>query len=153
MNSRAVYQKEFEKFGLNSKIVQCSVSFNKLKGTIRGMHYQENPFNEIKLVRCTKGKIYDVIIDLRSSSKTFMKWFGIELSSENYKMIYIPEGFAHGFQTLQDETEIFYQMSEFYMPKHSKGLRWNDPSFGINWPLKPTIISKKDSSYPNFQNF
>jgi dTDP-4-dehydrorhamnose 3,5-epimerase len=142
--------KEFRKFGLNPKIAQCSVSFNKKKGTIRGMHYQVYPYEEDKLVRCTKGKIFDVIIDLRPKSGTFKKWFGVELSDKNYKMLYTPRGVAHGFQTLEDNTEVFYQISEFFMSKYSRGIKWNDEAFRIKWPLKPTIISKKDRSYDLF---
>jgi dTDP-4-dehydrorhamnose 3,5-epimerase len=142
--------KEFKKFGLNPKIVQCSVSFNKKKGTIRGMHYQINPYGEDKLIRCTRGKIFDVIIDLRPKSSTFKKWFGVELSDKNYKMLYIPEGVAHGFQTLEDNAEVFYQISEFFMSKYARGIRWNDEVFRIRWPLKPTIISKKDRAYEPF---
>jgi len=144
-------QKLFEENGLNSRIVQCDISFNKLKGTIRGMHFQIPPHEEAKVVSCIKGKIYDVIIDLRSSSETYKKWFGCELSSENRKILYIPEGFAHGFETLENDTEVFYQMSEFYMPKYARGIKWNDESFDIKWPLNPTMMSQKDLSYQNFE--
>ena len=143
-------QKEFERIGLNSKLVQCNVSFNKKKGTLRGMHYQVAPYQEAKLVRCTRGKIYDVIIDLKPESKTFKEWFGVELREKNCNMLYIPEGFAHGFQTLQDDTEVFYQMSELFRPDYARGIRWDDETFQIRWPLKPTVISKKDSSYELF---
>ena len=114
------------------------------------MHYQGMPYEEVKLVRCTKGKTFDVIIDLRQKSTTFKEWFGLELSEENHKMLYVPKGFAHGFQTLTDDTEVFYQISEFYVPDHAKGVRWNDPAFNIQWVLTPTVISKKDQSYPDF---
>ncbi len=144
-------QKKFEECGLNSKIVQCNISFNKKKGTLRGMHYQISPYEEAKLVHCTKGKIFDVIIDLRSKSETFKEWIGIELCSESHMMFYVPEGFAHGFQTLEDNTEVFYQMSEFYIPEYARGVRWDDPSFQIKWPLKSTIISRNDLSYPPFK--
>jgi len=140
-------QKEFERIGLNSKLVQCNTSFNKKKGTLRGMHYQLAPYQDTKLVRCTRGKIYDVIIDLKSDSKTFKEWFGIELDEKNCKILYVPEGFAHGFQTLEDDTEVFYQMSEFFRPDYARGIRWDDETLQITWPLKPTVISKKDSSY------
>lgn len=146
--ARAWDQKEFNSHGLNSRIVQCNVSFNKIKGTLRGMHYQIAPYEEAKLVRCTKGKVFEVMIDLRHGSSTLHKWFGVELSEENYKMLYLPEGFALGFQTLEDNTELFYQMSNTYMPEYARGLRWDDPFFNISWPLKPTVISKKDLSYP-----
>jgi len=141
----------FKKNGLNPDLVQCSISFNKIKGTLRGMHYQIPPYEEPKLIRCTKGVIFDVIIDLRKNSKTFKKWSSFELSNNNYKMLYIPEGFAHGFQTLEDDTEVFYQMSEFYMPKSARGIKWNDESFHIKWPLNPTMMSQKDLSYQNFE--
>lgn len=142
--------KKFEELGLNPKIVQCNISFNKKKGTIRGMHYQTHPFEEDKIIHCTRGAIFDVVIDLRTKSKTFKKWFGINLNAEEHKMLYIPKGFAHGFQTLEDNTEVFYQMSEFFMSEYSRGVRWDDNAFQITWPLKPTIISEKDQSYQPF---
>jgi len=144
-------QKLFEENGLNSRIVQCNISFNKLKGTIRGMHFQILPHEEAKVVSCIKGKIFDVIIDLRSSSETFKKWFSVELNDQNKKMLYIPEGFAHGFQTLEDNTLVNYQMSEFYSPEHASGVRWDDEAFQIDWPFKKTVISKKDLSYQPFE--
>lgn len=137
----------FEQNGCNSKFVQCNISFNTKKGTIRGMHYQNEPRPEAKLVRCTKGKIFDVVIDLRENSKTKNQWFGLELSENNGKMIFIPEGFAHGFQTLEDDTEVFYQMSEFYFPELAKGKRWNDDTFKISWPISDPIISQKDKEW------
>ena len=143
-------KKIFEELGLNPKIIQCNVSFNKVKGTIRGMHYQADPYEEVKLVRCTKGKAFEVMVDLRSHSSTYKQWLGVELSDENYKMIYVPEGFALGFQVLEDNTELFYQMSQSYMLEYSRGIRWDDPTIKISWPLKPTVISKKDSSLPLF---
>jgi len=142
--------KEFSKHNLNSKLVQCNISFSKKRGTLRGMHYQTKPFEESKLIRCTKGKIFDAIIDLRPSSKTFKKWFGIELTEENYKMIFVPEGFAHGFQSLVDNTEIIYQVSEFYTPGYELGIHWNDPTFNIKWPLEEKIITEKDNSWKPF---
>jgi len=149
--ARAWDQKQFEEHGLNPKLVQCSISFNKKTGTIRGMHYQKKPFEETKLVRCTRGKIFDVIVDLRPHSKTFKGWYSIELSHENYKMLFIPEGFAHGFQTLEDNAEVFYQISEYYMPEYARGIKWNDKSFQIKWPLKPAEMSQRDMSYPSFE--
>ncbi len=143
-------KKKFEEHGLDSNFVQCSISFSKKKGTVRGMHYQNVPHEEAKLIRCTKGKIFDVIIDLRPQSKTFKEWVGMELSDKNYKMLYAPKGFAHGFQTLVDNTEVFYQVSQYYMSDYSKGVRWNDPAFGIKWILTPTVISKRDQSYTDF---
>ena len=148
--ARSWCKREFKKHGLNSELVQCNISFNLKKGTLRGMHYQEPPHEETKLVRCTKGAIYDVIIDLRADSQTFRKWFSIELTEENRKVLYIPEGFAHGFLTLKENTEVFYQMSEFYAPGHAKGVRWNDSAFGIAWPEEITMISEKDKQYPDF---
>ena len=138
---------EFEKHGLNPNLVQCSVSFNTKKGTLRGMHYQVKPHEEIRLVRCTRGALYDVILDLRIDSPTFKKWTAVELTAENRTMAYIPEGFAHGFQTLEDNTEVFYQMSEFYHPECARGVRWDDPAFGIAWPIDKKTVSRKDASW------
>ncbi len=143
---------EFSKIGLDSEIIQSSISLNNKKGTIRGMHYQSKPHEENKIVRCLRGKIFDVIVDLRPDSKSFKEWFSIELTEYNYKMLYIPKGFAHGFQTLEDNTEISYNISQRYDPKSSKGVRWDDKEFGIKWPLKISIISQKDASYPLFSN-
>lgn len=140
-------QNLFERKGLNAKMVQCSISFNKKKGTLRGMHYQAKPYEESKLVRCTKGKIYDIIIDIRRDSKNFGKWISVELSEKNQKAVFIPKGFAHGFQTLEDISEVFYQISEFYKEEYARGFRWDDPFFSIKWPIKNPIISKKDLSY------
>ena len=148
--ARTFCRQEFEAHGLNPEVVQCNVSFNKRKGTLRGMHYQAVPFAEAKLVRCTSGSIYDVIIDLRSSSATFKKHFAVELSAENGRMLYIPEDFAHGFQTLQDDTEVFYQMAQRYSAEHARGVRWNDPAFGIKWPEGERIIIERDKNYPDF---
>ena len=140
-------KKKIQDKGLDSDLVQMSFSFTKKKGTLRGMHFQKKPFEETKLVRCTRGKIFDVIIDLRPESNTYKKWIGVELKSDNLKMLYIPEGFAHGFQTLEDDTEVFYQMSNWFSPEHAQGIRWNDEEFNIEWPIKNPIISKKDLSY------
>jgi len=142
----------FEKNGLNSNLVQCNVSFNRKKGTLRGMHFQKPPFSETKLVRCTRGKIFDVVIDLRRDSKTYKKWISIELSANNHKMVYIPEGFAHGFQTLEDNSEVFYQMSKRYEKKYSSGLLWNDSAFNVKWPLEPTILNEKDKLYGDYSD-
>ena len=147
--ARSWCAREFAAKDLDPHLVQCNVSFNKRKGTLRGLHYQIPPHAEVKLVRCTKGSLFDVIVDLRKDSPTFLKWFAIELTATNHRMLYIPKLFAHGFQTLEDDTEIFYQMSEFYEPAASKGLRWNDPRLGITWPLGERIISSRDGSYPN----
>jgi dTDP-4-dehydrorhamnose 3,5-epimerase len=141
---------EFEVKGLDTSLVQCNISYNKRRGTLRGMHYQAAPFAETKLVRCTAGAIYDVIIDLRPDSSTFLQWMGVILSAENHLMLYVPEGFAHGFQTLEDHSEVSYQMSEFYAPAYARGLRWDEPMFKIEWPLAVTVISAKDQQYPAF---
>ena len=140
----------FEAHGLCSSIAQCSISFNKHAGTLRGMHYQEPPRAEEKLVRCTVGAIYDVIIDLRPESATYREWFSLEISSSNRLMLYAPKGFAHGFLTLEDNTEVFYQISEYYSLEHARGVRWNDPVFGIKWPTEPRVISERDQSYPDY---
>jgi dTDP-4-dehydrorhamnose 3,5-epimerase len=148
--ARTFCRREFEVRGLNPQVVQCNVSFNKRKGSLRGMHFQASPYSEAKLVRCTAGSIYDVIIDLRASSSAFRKHFGVELSARNRKMLYIPEEFAHGFQTLEDDTEVFYQMSQYYSPEHSRGVRWDDPAFEILWPPGERIIIERDRTYPDF---
>lgn len=145
--SRAWCTKEFQRHGLNPNWVQCNISFNRRKGTLRGMHYQAPPFSEAKLVRCTMGAIYSVAIDLRYASETFMQWQAIELSAKNRQMIYVPEGFAFGFQSLLDNTEVFYQMSQFYAPEYARGVRWDDPAFAIRWPLQVSVISERDSHY------
>jgi dTDP-4-dehydrorhamnose 3,5-epimerase len=145
--ARTWCEREFKDNGINTKVAQCNISFNKKKGTLRGMHYQVAPYEEAKLVRCTMGAIYDVIIDLRTESETYKQWISVELTTENRKMIYIPEGFAHGFLTLMDNTEVFYQMSKLYTPEYAKGIRWNDPALGINWPYNVDVISEKDSQY------
>jgi len=149
--ARTFCEEEFKTHGLNPRIVQCNISFNKKKGTIRGMHYQVAPYEEAKLIRCTRGAIYDVIIDLRPDSTTFKQWIAVELTAENHRMLYVPEGFAHGFQTLEDNTEVFYQMSEFYHSESAKGLRWDDPIFGIEWVIKPLFILSRDESYKDFK--
>lgn len=148
--ARAWCQREFTEHGLNPRLVQCSLSFNHKRGTLRGMHYQAAPYEEAKLVRCTSGAIYDVMVDLRPASATFKRYFGVTLSASAHNMLYIPEGFAHGFLTLEDNTEIFYQMSEFYAPDYGRGFRWNDPAFGIRWPAPVQVISERDAAYPDF---
>jgi dTDP-4-dehydrorhamnose 3,5-epimerase len=148
--ARTFCQEEFKAHGLNHKWVQCNISFNKKKGTLRGMHYQVAPYEEVKLVRCTMGIIYDVIMDLRPDSPTFREWVAAELTAENRRMLYVPEGFAHGFQTLVDKTEVFYQMSEVYNRASVRGIRWNDPAFKIDWPISITIISGQDNRYSDF---
>ena len=140
----------FEDNGLISKFVQSSISYNTQKGTLRGIHYQIDPYAETKLISCINGKIFDVLIDLRPDSKTFKKWQSIELDSKHYSSLYIPEGIAHGFQTLEDNSEIYYQMSEFYKPEFYHGVRFDDPNFGIKWPHEITEISEKDKNWKTF---
>ena len=147
--ARSFCKKDFEEHGLNPCVVQCNVSYNKKKGTLRGMHYQVAPYQEAKLVRCTMGAIYDVMIDLRPESHTFKQWVGDELTAQNCKMLYIPQGFAHGFQTTEDKTAVFYQVSEFYHGECERGVRWDDPIFRIKWPLPVAIISQRDSQFPD----
>ena len=149
--ARTWCKREFHSQGVNLEFVQCNISYNKKRGTLRGMHHQVAPHPEAKLIRCTAGVVYDVIIDLRPDSSTFKSWFSIELTAENRKMIYVPEGFSHGFMTLRDNTEVFYQMSEFYAPECARGIRWNDPAFGIKWPEDVKVISERDSQYPDFR--
>lgn len=148
--ARAFCKKEFGSFDLYNEIVQINNSFSRFKGTLRGMHYQIGKKAEDKIIRCFSGSLYDVIIDLRPNSPTFGKWFGIELSSENRKMLYVPKGFAHGFITLEDNTEVFYLVTEYYSPSYERGIRWNDPFFKIKWPIEPVIISEKDNNFPDF---
>lgn len=148
--ARTWCQKEFQIHGLNTNVVQCNISYNKKKGTLRGMHYQAAPWEETKLVRCTAGAIHDVIIDLRPNSITYKEWISVELTAENRKMLYIPDGFAHGLLTLQDDTEVFYQMSGRYSAEHARGVRWNDPAFGVQWPAEVSTISDKDSRFADF---
>ena len=143
-------RKIFQDNGLNYDFVQSSISYNFKKGTLRGLHYQIKPYEEAKLVDCIKGKIFDVVIDLRSDSQTYLQSFEIELNSKDNKILFIPEGFAHGFQTLEDETEVFYHTSQFYSPIAEKGIKWDDPKFGINWPYDVTSISEKDQNLNYF---
>jgi dTDP-4-dehydrorhamnose 3,5-epimerase len=149
--ARTWCQREFETHGLNAALVQCNISFNAKRGTLRGMHHQTAPHEEAKLVRCTMGAIYDVIIDLRTESPTYMDWLSVELTSQNRTMLYIPEGFSHGFLTLADDTEVFYQMSEFHAPECAAGIRWNDPQFDITWPEDIHMIAEKDMQFPDFE--
>ena len=147
--ARSWCKQEFIDQNLNPNLVQSNISFNSKKGTLRGMHYQEKPHEEAKLVRCTKGAIYDVIIDIRPDSATFKKWLGVELNAENRKLLYIPEGFAHGYQTLEDDTEVFYQVSASYHPESSKGIRWDDPTLAIDWLLTDNLtMSDRDQQWP-----
>jgi len=148
--ARAWCRDEFEAHGLESTLLQCNISYNVRKGTLRGMHYQAVPFAEAKLVRCTRGAVHDVVLDLRSQSSTFGNWIAVRLTAENRNMIYIPKGCAHGFLTLEPDTEVFYQMSEVYKAESARGVRWDDPAFGIAWPEKVEVISERDRSYTDF---
>lgn len=148
--ARTWCQQEFEAHGLVARIVQASMSYNHTRGTLRGMHFQRAPYAETKLVRVVRGAIYDVIIDLRPESPSYRRWIGVELTADNYRTLYVPEGFAHGFQTLADHTEVLYQFSAFYTPGAEGGLRYDDPAFGITWPLPVSVISEKDSRWADF---
>ena len=148
--ARTWCEREFAEHGLNPKLMQANLSLSTVRHTLRGMHYQAAPFAEAKLVRCTAGAIYDVIIDLRPESETFRQWLGVTLNAESGNMLYVPEGFAHGFLTLANDTGVFYQMSERYSAEHARGVRWNDPAFGIQWPGEIALISDKDSQFPDF---
>ena len=143
-------RREFETRGLNPELAQCSLSFNPREGTLRGMHFQIEPHEEAKLVRCARGSIFDAIVDLRPASPTFKKHLGVVLTADSRRMLYVPEGFAHGFLTLEDGTEVFYQISEFYAPECQRGLRWDDPALAIAWPAAPRLVSERDRSYPDF---
>jgi len=145
-------RKKFLENNLNPDLVQCNISFNSKKGTIRGMHFQKKPYEEAKLVHCTKGKVFEVILDMREDSPTYHNWISAELNEKDYKMLYVPEGFALGFQTLEDNTELFYQMSREYNSEYAAGLRWDDPKFKIAWPLNVSKISKKDKSFTFVNN-
>lgn len=148
--ARSWCEREFAEHGLNPRVVQCNISFNKKKGTLRGLHYQAVPHAEAKLVRCTQGAIYDVIVDLRPGSPTFKQHVGEVLKAKDHSMLYVPESCAHGFQTLEDDTEVFYQMSEFYIPECARGVRYDDPAFGIAWPIPNPTILERDRTYPDF---
>ncbi len=148
--ARSFCEREFAAHGLPARFPQCNISRNTRSGTLRGMHFQAAPHREAKLVRCSSGSIYDVIIDLRPGSETHLEWFGLELSAESARALFVPEGFAHGFVTLDDHTEVFYHMSDFYCADGARGLRWNDPRFGIHWPRLPAVIAPRDASYPDF---
>jgi dTDP-4-dehydrorhamnose 3,5-epimerase len=149
--ARSFCQDEFEKHGLVSKVVQTNVSLSKHQGTLRGMHYQESPYAETKLVRCTQGAIYDVIVDIRPESPTFKQWIGVELTSSNHRMLFVPQHFAHGFITLMDDSEVTYQVSQVYHPGSERGLRYNDPALGIVWPQAVNVISDKDAAWPDMK--
>ena len=150
--ARSFCKNEFAQFGLNNNLVQINNSLSKFKGTLRGMHYQLPPKQEDKIVRCIKGAIYDVIIDMRKESETFSEWFGIELSEVNRRSLYVPKGFAHGNISLVDNSELFYLTTEYYSPDVERGIRWDDPKFNIKWPIDPVEISEKDSTHPLFNS-
>lgn len=146
--ARSWCAREFAEAGLDKNLVQCNVSFNTQRGILRGMHFQKKPHEEAKLVRCTRGRIFDVAVDIRPDSPTYGQWHGLELSADNHRALYIPGGFAHGFQTLEDNSEVFYQMGEFYHPESQGGLLWNDEDVGIQWPLPDPLLSPRDQMHP-----
>jgi dTDP-4-dehydrorhamnose 3,5-epimerase len=150
--ARAWSDLELEAAGLNAHFVESNISFNEKKGTLRGMHYQLAPYEQSKLVRCTRGSIYDVMIDLRPDSTTFRQWVAKELSAENHLMLYVPGGFAHGYQTLEENTEVSYQTTAYYAPEHGRGVRWNDPAFNIPWPIDNLVMIERDRGYPDFSS-
>jgi len=150
--ARSFSHAEFKEHGLNPRIAECNISFNRHRHTIRGMHFQSAPYAQAKLVRCTAGSIYDVIIDLRPSCATYGQWVGVELIADSHTMLYIPEGFAHGFQTLVENSEVYYQVTEYYAPASATGVRWNDPAFDIGWPeIEHVIMNERDRTYPDFE--
>jgi dTDP-4-dehydrorhamnose 3,5-epimerase len=149
--ARSFCREEFEKNGLDPQVEQCNISGNLKRGTFRGLHAQRKPHQETKLVRCEKGSLYDLVLDLRPDSPSYMKHFGIELSEENRRLLYIPKGCYHGFITLADDTVVFYQLSHAYAPDHAHGVRWNDPAFGIELPIEVAIINERDANYPDYQ--
>ncbi len=151
--ARSYCRQEFEAHGLDPCVAQCNVSYNRQRGTLRGMHYQAAPYGEAKLIRCLRGALYDVVIDIRRESPTLGRWLGIELRAEAGQpssMVYVPEGCAHGFLTLEDDTEILYQMSAVHVPTAARGFRWDDSAFGVDWPAPVRVISNRDRTYPDF---
>ena len=150
--TRTWCKNELGNHGLKAEIAQVNINFNKQRGTLRGMHYQAAPYGECKIIKCTRGAVFDVVIDLRKDSPTYLDWIGVELTGDNFRMLYVPENFSHGFITLEDQTEICYMVTQFYTPEAERGIRWDDPSFNIKWPLHPQVISDKDSSYPDFKH-
>lgn len=150
--ARVWSSQDFERQGLSRGFVQANMAFNHRKGTLRGLHYQVAPHQEAKLVRCTRGAVFDVVVDLRPDSPAYCEWAGVELSSENNRMLYIPEGCAHAYQTLSDDAEVFYLVSAFYSPEAERGARYDDDSFGIDWPLNVSVISEKDRNWPPYRS-
>jgi len=148
---RAFCAQEFAAHGLKGDFVQCNISYNHKSGTLRGMHYQLAPHAESKLIRCTAGAVYDVLIDVRPASPTHAMWIATELTAQNRRMLFVPEGVAHGFQTLADESELFYQMSAYHHPESARGVRWDDPAFRIEWPSAQRLISARDQAWPDYQ--
>lgn len=148
--SRSFCQEEFRGQGLETNFVQCNLTWNREIGTLRGMHYQLPPHGEVKVIRCTRGSIYDVMVDLREDSSTYCGWFGVTLTASDTQLLYIPTGFAHGYQALEPDTEVFYMVSNSYSPDHERGVRWNDSAFNIAWPLTDPILSEKDKGHPDF---
>ena len=150
--ARSFCQNEFKAHGLDPIVAQCNVSFSRKRGTLRGLHYQAEPHAEAKLVRCTRGAVWDVIVDFRKGSPTWRKWHAVELTAENRRALYIPAGFAHGFQTLEDDSEVLYQMSDFYHPESARGVRWDDRTLAIRWPIKDAVISPRDRAFPTLDS-
>ena len=150
MFARAFCRREFEEAGMKPEIAQCNISCNVRKGVLRGLHYQLAPFGETKIVRCTRGAIYDVVVDIRPESTTYLNWFGVDLTAQNRRMLYVPKGLAHGYETLADDSEVFYMVSTPYVPDFERGVRWNDPLFGIEWPIPDPLVSQKDAGYPDY---
>jgi dTDP-4-dehydrorhamnose 3,5-epimerase len=148
--ARTWCRREFAEKGLSAELAQCNTSYNRRRGTLRGMHWQAAPNAEVKLIRCTRGAIWDAIVDLRPDSPTYLNHVGVELSADSRRALYVPEGMAHGFVTLEDDSEVFYQMSEFYEPTAARGARWNDPAFGISWPVTDPVLHPRDAAYPDF---
>jgi dTDP-4-dehydrorhamnose 3,5-epimerase len=148
--ARAYCEREFKDHGLPTWYPQCNLSRNRKAGTLRGMHYNAAPYGEAKLIRCATGAIYDVIVDFRAGSATYLEWIGVELTAREGRALFVPAGFAHGFVTLEDDTDVFYQMGDFYRPEAARGLRWNDPRLAIRWPREPTIVAERDATYPDY---
>lgn len=150
--ARSWCQREFAEHGLDANLVQCNISFNHARGTLRGLHFQAPPHEETKLVRCTRGALFDVLVDMRPASPAYCRWEGFELTAMNHRMLYVPKGLAHGFQTLEDDTEVFYQMGEFFHPESARGVRWDDPTLAIRWPIAAPILSDRDAAFPGVES-